>query len=75
MIKTSKKIKITKDLIGRFVRVHYTDIGCADGICTDVRIGSKCRTFSFFGVDGASGKSIEEDQLIAIGPRIEIPIF
>jgi hypothetical protein len=31
-----EKIKVNKNLIGNYIRVNFTDIGCVDGICLDI---------------------------------------
>lgn len=73
MVKT-KALKITKDLIGRYVRISFTDVGCVDGICVDVN--SKDKTLSFFSpIDNTIDEWAEIGQLVEIGPYLEIPKF
>jgi hypothetical protein len=70
-----KKLKVTKNLVGRYVRVYYNQ-GSVDGICVAVDTNQRPYSFSFFSpvADYMFG-SAEEDQLIAIGPVVEIPRF
>ena len=69
-----KRPKITKAMIGHYVRIYYTDIGCTDGICVDVDLESKYKSFKVFR-DGYVNAWVQPDQLVSIGPPVECPEF
>lgn len=70
-LKEEKNMKINKDLIGKFVRVRFDDIGIRDAIC--IHVDSSYKQFTVF-IDGDK-QTIENDQLVKVGPRINVPKF
>lgn len=74
--KTNKKIRITNDLVGRFVRIRFDDIGQVDALVASVDIENKFRSLrAFFPSDCSYSGTITEDQIVAIGPRLTVPKF
>ncbi len=64
------KIKKGNINVGNWVRVYFTDTGVSDGVVTEV---NKTSINIYFPCQGT--RSIDKEQVIVIGPYLEVPIF
>ena len=67
--KIGEKMKI-EETVNHFVRVHFDDVGCLDGICVEAYSHNIIVLLS----DGTK-QSVCRDQIISVGPKIEYPKF
>jgi hypothetical protein len=67
------KPEITEALVGHFVRVRYNDVGCVDALCIGVTLSDypRCSVYC----DGEVDNWVHDDQLVSIGPNMEVPEF
>ena len=65
-------MRIEPTFVNRFVRVHFKDTGCADGICTFA--SAKNQDMEVLLGDGTK-QNVEADQLVVVGPALEYPKF
>ncbi len=70
-------------IIGRYIRIWFEDDGCVDGVCVGyekVNHGSESKGhwvhyYSVYSCVGALVLKVQDEQLVKIGPRVNIPRF
>lgn len=62
---------------GRWVRIRYDDVGCRDALLVDIERDSYGRAqYRIFEPGMPNGpERIEYDQIVAIGPFANVPVF
>lgn len=73
---TKKEIS-AKCVVGRFVRVRYDDIGVVDGLIVERYNDNQGKYFEFKVYEHTthSTNRITYDQIVAVGPYLNVPAF
>ena len=67
---TKKEIAEKLD-VGRFVRIRFNDIGVVDGLVTEID-GKRLKIYCHY---EHSTDIVERDQIVEIGPYLNVPKF
>ena len=79
----TKKKALSQCSVGRFVRVRYDDIGVVDGLCARNRrdriveryLYENSLTFKVYEHNTHTTDVVNYDQIVAVGPYLNIPAF
>ena len=71
---TKKEIN-KKCVVGRFVRVRYDDIGVVDGLIVERDNYKNRLLFKVYEHNSSSTDIVDHNQIVAVGPYLNIPAF
>jgi len=78
-VKPAKKVSLKsfglrskQDLVGRFVRVRWDDIGCTDELVLNI---TERGSIDLFSLQWDACRQAEFDQIVIVGPRLTAPKF
>ena len=71
MVTAEKKIKVTKDIVGKYVAVKFTDVGRVSGICVEFREDDR-KQLQVFCPSSGSLMWVENDQIVEIGQHVDM---